>query len=68
MEITMDSNKFWYVVVACITLISMTAMLEDSRYRLERLNVISTANPQSICFSEATTNEQFEICKSMTPQ
>jgi hypothetical protein len=64
----MDSNKFWYVVVACITLISMTAMLEDSRYRLERLNVISTANPQSICFSEATTNEQFEICKSMTPR
>jgi hypothetical protein len=64
----MDSNKFWYVVTICITLISITAMLEDSRYKREKLNVISTANPQSICFSEATTNEQFEICKSMTPR
>ena len=64
----MDNNKFWYVVTICITLISITAMLEDSRYKRERLNVISTANPQSICFSEASTNEQFEICKNMTPQ
>lgn len=64
----MDDTKFWLVVVACATLIAIIAMMEDSRYRLERLNIISTANPQSICFSEATTNEQFEICKSMTPK
>jgi hypothetical protein len=69
-----DTFPFFLVGSVMFLLLATLFMVEYTKYKKHELNTqivmeyTANMNPQSVCFNNAKTNEQFEICKSMTPQ
>ena len=63
-----EDSKFIVTVVLAISIFTLLIVAVNLTSEYKKLELTSTMSPQAVCFSKAATNEQFEICKSMTPQ